>query len=165
MNQRHDIREPLERKVLIYRCAARPVRGQTRDVSFDGIFIAFPKCFLQRGTLVDMAVTKRTCGVTWMHHISAEVSRLTEDGIGFMFVLNDVRKITRFVALLRDIESVLRVGRCHSYGTFPGYATTHGVLLFPIRGKRVISARAADSDQVTKHNAVTGENHDDGKLG
>ncbi|MHB8348327.1 MAG: hypothetical protein ACYDHM_14400 [Acidiferrobacterales bacterium] len=96
MDHRWTIGKVFEHEVLICCHAVRPGRGQMRDIRVDGIFIALPKFVLQRGALVDMAMMRRTPGVRWMRQILAEVLRLTEDGIGFMFVLNDAGKISTF---------------------------------------------------------------------
>ena len=166
MNHRWGIREPIERETIIYDRGAKPIRGQSQNVSFDGIFIAARKASLHLGTLVDLVVTRHAHGVTWTQQIPAEVARLTEQGVGLMFALRDACKITQFVALLRSGGSVLRVWRSDSYGSFGEYIGKHG-MLFSTMSRRMaaIAGEVAAPDSVDDHNTATGGDYDNGKTG
>ncbi len=166
MNHRWGIREPIECETIIYDRGAKPVRGQSQNVSFDGIFIAARKAALHLGTRVDLVVTRRAHGVTWTQQISAEVARLTEHGVGLMFALRDAGKIARFIALLRSGGSVLRVRRSDSYGSFGEHIGNHGMLFSTMsRQMAAIVGVVAVPDSVGDHNTATGGDYDNGKTG
>ena len=166
MNHRWGIREPIERETIIYGRGAKPIRGQSQNVSFDGIFIAARKAAMHLGTLVDLVVTRHVHGVTWTQQIPAEVARLTEQVVGLMFALRDAGKITRFITLLRSGGSVLRVRRSDSYGGFGENIGNHRMSLSTVSRRTAATAgEVAAADPVDDHNTVTGEDHDNGKTG
>ena len=164
MNHRWGFREPLERPVQIWQRGARGVRaGRSRDMSFDGIFIAAPMAVLYPGTLVDLIATRHMRGVTWTMRMSAVVARLTDEGVGLMFTMRDPGEIVRFTELVRASGSLLRVRPAGSYYAFTRRSRSSGVVLSMKRGQKTgMPARACDP--VGDRKLMTGENHEHDKA-
>ncbi len=107
LSHRWGIREPLMREVLLYGRQGKAVRGLSRDLGIDGMFISVPPATLLPGTRLGVAATCCAHDVTWMQRVSAFVARQNEQGAWLRFAVQDAHSIARFVALLRDNRSQL----------------------------------------------------------
>ncbi len=165
MNHRWGVRESIEREVVIYGSGAKLLRGHSRDMSFDGIFVSMSTGSLELRTLVELVVTLRSRCMTPMHRIPAIVARLTERGMGLMFASRDPGEISRFVALLRGSESFLMVRKSDSCRAFFRHAAMDGKVILATTGPKVgMDDGWADVDSNDGRSLTTGGNHGNDKV-
>ncbi len=117
------------------------VATATRDISESGLFIRLDQPTLSVGAKLKVKIEPITAVDTQpIPTVDVEVTRVTEDGIGVMFVNNTARHLWQSVQRLRD---VLHVGRDYFqiYVSVMATDRARGILLVQQHGKWLFPGR------------------------
>jgi hypothetical protein len=82
---RWNVRLPIQMEVDVSLPGQGSVRGRTRNLSFEGMFIEVAPVEFARHALVDVALPLAPNGRATAHRIRAAVTRIADNGISLMF--------------------------------------------------------------------------------
>jgi len=85
MERRNLTRSPLEVEVLLCCHSFGMVRGTTRNISLDGVYVATNHLSMAENDKVDVCFMTQNENIKSMHKVGAKVARVNSNGIGLSF--------------------------------------------------------------------------------
>lgn len=85
MEHRWSLRSPVDVDVVIYHHQLGKMRGRSRNICLEGMFVEMEAEKPPRNALVDLVVGLRVGSQNILYRLRALVIHVTERGVGFMF--------------------------------------------------------------------------------